>query len=518
MAQFSAGLTDALNSMQNRAYQQAEIDKIRQAVTFSNLKQQLEEQEREKQQRAQAQAVESYGQLSAPPESPQPPPPGQPSVPMQQAQVPPPMGGGGMGLPPPPMPGGPAPAAGMGGMAAPQPAGWRPSPSAPPSLGGAPPGPQGGAPGALAPPPGGAQQQSIIPNQPDWAAKTIETLTKKGLPPQEIYRVLEAMAPIRDAHNKEVMQTYMIEMKAAQAGELAARAEKERLQGELAGKPKPETPTGFQKEAADLYGKDTPGYRKAMEKHIARMDRMPGTTVNVGGGLTDDAKRLAAEQYLATGQLPAMYRDQKGRAAIMDLAAQIQKERGGDVADVPGARAGFKADASSLQQRQRFVDAGNQFIKNMVKQADLVDSLMTKGTASGVPVINKWIQAGRKGLTGDPDVTALDTAIRGLAREHQRIVTGVTSNAQLHVAAQQTADELLNIAQTPKQMRAAIKVMREEAKNAVDAGNAEVAEIRTRMRGSTGAAAPSTKYIETRKTADGRTLGKKADGTIEEVK
>lgn len=399
-------------------------------------------------------------------------PPGAPSMPPQAAIPAPPPGA--------------APAGGMGG--APMPAQWKPSPIAPPALGGQPQPPGGGMPQLGAPPT--APSVSGTFNVDDFVKK----MDAQGIPMEHRYPILERMLPIVESQNKEKAQHYKDQLEAIKLATeyMKARTAERTAAGE--GPFKGDFFSALRAKYGEGWQKN-PEAQKELTAYIKRKDAPARSTINVGtgaGALTEDAKRLAAEQYLATGNLPAMYRDQKGRAEIMDLAAKIKKEKGGDLSDVPGERATFKADAASLTQRQRFVDAGNQFIKNLQKQADLVDSLMAKGAAGGVPVLNKWIQAGRKGLAGDPDVTALDTAIRGMAREHQRIVTGVTSNAQLHVAAQQTADELLNVAQTPQQMKAAIKVMREEAKNAIAAGNEEVADIRARMKGTTSDTKPKT--------------------------
>jgi hypothetical protein len=466
MPQFSAGLTDALNSMQNRAYQQAEIDKIRQAVTFSNLKQQLEEQEREKTERARAEAISQYPQLTAPPEGgAQPPPPGQPSVPMQQATAPSPMAmSGGMGLTPPPTPGGPAPAAGMGGMAAPQPAGWRPGATAPPSLGGPPGGPpQGGAggPGALAPPPG-MQQQSIIPNQPDWAAQTIQTLTKKGLPPQEIYRVLEQMAPIRDAHNKEVMQTYMIEMKAAQAGELAARAEKERLQGEMAGKPKPATPTGFQKEAADLYGEGTPEYKRALEKHVARMDAPPKYMVQGTAAAGDYGKvfdkmnprQQAVVDWYATMDLGGdrtwrvgLSRVKGGAEiikAVDEHVPEMAASLGLTAADIGTNKAIRVASQSALTQNTKDLATLKPYVNMLHQNADILKGLAKKAIATNAALANKPINWLRTHAADSPDVAEYLAQVEIVKNEATRVISNPRLVGQMTDTARQEIESVIN--------------------------------------------------------------------------
>jgi hypothetical protein len=159
------------------------------------------------------------------------------------------------------------------------------------------------------------------------------------------------------------------------------------------------------------------------------------------------------------------------------LAEELQVTPG-DLASVVNRR---KALTSVLTQRENFTAATNKYIRMFEKQIGLVKELK-QGLAGANPAINRWIQAGRKAILGDPDVTALDAAIKGAAREHMRIVTGATSNAQLHAEAQTTADELLNSAQTPDQVEAVLKVMEKEAKSARQSGLEELEIINEKIR------------------------------------
>ena len=219
----------------------------------------------------------------------------------------------------------------------------------------------------------------------------------------------------------------------------------------------------------------------------------PRINVNVGGGTANPdtvdfyAKRILAGDPNVTRELA--FGDKSMKRAIADRVAQLGKD--GGPGEIIANKAEVAATTKALADRSKYVAAGNQFVRNMNSQMTLVEKYMDKGTAGGIPVFNKWVQSGRL-ATGDPDVAALDTAIRGLAREHQRIVTGVTSNAQLHVASQATADELLNRAQTPAQIRAVLGVMKEEANNAISSGKAEVVSLRGQLTGKPAVAAKSS--------------------------
>jgi hypothetical protein len=225
---------------------------------------------------------------------------------------------------------------------------------------------------------------------------------------------------------------------------------------------------------AELYSKHQE--KQAQLEQNAILKRM---AMGSGKELTQDTVDYYATQSL-NGDNSWQVGLARGKAgqqliqAVKDRIPQMAKELGMRPTDAIANKAELGGLTSALRDREKYVAAGNQFISNFNSQADLVEKYLAPGAAGGTPIINKWIQAGRQQIAGDPDVTALDTAIRGLAREHQRIVTGVTSNAQLHVSAQETADQLLNKDMTPEQVRSTLKVMREEATNALAAGKGEV--------------------------------------------
>ena len=169
-------------------------------------------------------------------------------------------------------------------------------------------------------------------------------------------------------------------------------------------------------------------------------------------------------------------------AAVKDRIPQLAAERHMNPGDQSVNKAIRDATNKTLIDRTKALAAATQFVHQFGSQAELVDKYLQPGVGGSVPVINRWIQAGRKSVAGDTDVTAFDTAVRGLAREHQRIVTGVTSNAQLHVSAQETADELLNKDMTAPQIKSTMAVMLEEANNAVEAGRSEVGLLTETLR------------------------------------
>lgn len=435
---------------------------------------------------------------------PQPPMPGASSPPMlppppQGGMLPPPQGGMPSQMPPQQPPGMPP---GGGGMPMPPPAGAGPSgppppmpqgagPGAPPSgpPGGAPgasapgmppqpwkalpkpPEPAGGAPGALPPPP---SDGAVMPRELVSVADMAKLLKSKGIKGEAALDMLEEWKPFMDDQNKRQFDSMKI---AFQAQSAAMKAYETTMR----------TLTAQQRA-------DEQGRHNRTEEGIQR-DRNAAIRARraaAGGAGAKPTWSKATIDYYAERALAGdntwrtgLSRTSQGAtniSAVDDRVADMSAERGSTAGGDITNRAVRGATEKALTERTKFVAAGQQFVRNFQKQADLVEKYLGTGAAGSTPIINKWIQKGRKAVEGDPDVTAFDTAIRGLAREHQRIVTGVTSNAQLHVSAQETADELLNKDMTPDQVRATLKVMREEATNAVDSGQEEVGALKSELK------------------------------------
>lgn len=151
----------------------------------------------------------------------------------------------------------------------------------------------------------------------------------------------------------------------------------------------------------------------------------------------------------------------------------------------PGEGVANVAEAKGLTKvladRQKYVANANQFSQTMNGQMDIVLKSLDAGSAGGIPLINKWKNATREQILGSPELTTFDNALTGLAREHARFVTGLTSNAQLTAAATSTGDRLLNRNMSPEQIKAAIKEMKDEQKAAVSAGKNEVQSLKQQL-------------------------------------
>ena len=167
--------------------------------------------------------------------------------------------------------------------------------------------------------------------------------------------------------------------------------------------------------------------------------------------------------------------------AVDERVADLSTEQGITPGESAAAGAEAKGLTKVLADRQKYVANANQFSQTMNGQMDIVLKSLDAGSAGGIPLINKWKNATREQILGSPELTTFDNALSGLAREHARFVTGLTSNAQLTAAATSTGDRLLNRNMSPEQIKAAIKEMKDEQKAAVAAGKNEVSSLKQQI-------------------------------------
>jgi hypothetical protein len=261
--------------------------------------------------------------------------------------------------------------------------------------------------------------------------------------------------------------------------------------------------------------------------------------VGGAGGAAPTAEQKSVVDYYATQSIAGDNSWQVGLArgkvgqrlieAVKNRIPAMAAELNLSPQDVGTNKAQNVALSKTLADRQKYVTSVQQLNGTLDKQIALVESLIKKGSASGVPILNKPFNALR-GALGDEDLAALDTAITGAAREHQRVLTSPMSNAQLHVSAQQTADQLLNRNQTAGQMLAVMKVMRQEAANGLTQGQETLDSVRSQLKGlgkrapdtSSGGAAPvkvNAKGWKLMRDAQGNTAYVSPDGkSFEEAK
>jgi hypothetical protein len=198
----------------------------------------------------------------------------------------------------------------------------------------------------------------------------------------------------------------------------------------------------------------------------------PGGAEKLGTGaatddkpMTDQAVAYAGTMYRDKGTLPSFGNSKYAvadRKKIIDWAANRDNQNveaaGTDVV----TQAGVKADTASLAQTTKYRNQVESFEETAQQSAGLIRSLAPKGLGpTGIPVIDGWMQAGRKAV-GNADVVKFGNAIDTFTSEYAKIMSGATGAAGSTDSARQKAEGLINKAQNAESLYGALDVMQKE--------------------------------------------------------
>jgi len=217
----------------------------------------------------------------------------------------------------------------------------------------------------------------------------------------------------------------------------------------------------------------------------------------------------AAAQFNFNGKLPSIgygAQAEVNKIAILTEAAKtnptdaIQKE----------LNKSYTPALSMLAKQEQQVTS---YVKTFDKNIDLARDQVDKIAKTNVPVINKWLlNPYQRSLTDDPELKALNIYVSSIQAEFAKIQSGAMGNTATADAAIKRANDTINAADSPKAFLAALDAMQAESRNRLSSFPETRKEMTNRMRGTS-----SSQYVET-KVINGRTIGKKADGTLEEIK
>lgn len=244
-----------------------------------------------------------------------------------------------------------------------------------------------------------------------------------------------------------------------------------------------------------------PGQGTGPHFHIKRLADGGGTTaapatglrIIPGGKLDKSAEAIDqatvdfyAQKIAAGGDLPTLGMGKEAgalRRAILARAAAIQTGQGVTGGDSNLVHADVKSAGMALTALQKTRNSLDPFLQTFDGASAQVRQLAPKAVAGSVPVFNRWIQAGRTGLQGDPDVTKLNAAIAAVAGENAKIMSGASGGAVTSDSARHEAQALINNAQTLPQLYAALDQMHTDTQIRLKAMDDRQATLRQTISG-----------------------------------
>lgn len=208
---------------------------------------------------------------------------------------------------------------------------------------------------------------------------------------------------------------------------------------------------------------------------------------NPGGGPLDpETVQMLATQYLGgdASALQGLGYGRQGMLARQQVlkAASTRVGQQGGGGDIAANRATYKAVSAALRNTANYVNRATIAESTFLKNLEIVKKTMTQGVGgTPSPLVNKWVNATREQIEGDPQLKAFDIAIQTAAREYGRIVSGAVSNAMLTDSAREESAQMLSSMLNPDQINAAIGVMTQDVTNAIDSNKEEMQEMQRQL-------------------------------------
>lgn len=211
--------------------------------------------------------------------------------------------------------------------------------------------------------------------------------------------------------------------------------------------------------------------------------------------MSEEAIRDLAVQSLYDSNVLAGYRrDTTAMARIADARIKVMKEAGVTSEDVVSGRAGFKADQTSLSKITPQYDAITAFEQTAIRNGKILIELANKVDQSGLPVIDKWIRAGRQ-ATGDPDVAKFNAQLHLYRAEAARILTQPNLSGVLSDSARHEMEDFMRPGASAEQIKQTVQLLERDFINRKQTLEEQISNIRSRMRGRVAPGGASTPGI-----------------------
>jgi len=190
---------------------------------------------------------------------------------------------------------------------------------------------------------------------------------------------------------------------------------------------------------------------------------------------------LAVQSLYDPNSLAGYRRDTKTMGHIQRARVAVMKELGITSEDVVSGRAGFKADTKSLEKITPQYDAITAFEKTAIRNGKILQELADKVDTTGVPVVERWVRAGRKAVAGDPDVAKFHAQMNLFRAEAARILTQPNLSGVLTDTARKEMEHVLGDNASAQQVRQVVDLLERDFNNRKETLEEQIAAIRARM-------------------------------------
>jgi hypothetical protein len=184
------------------------------------------------------------------------------------------------------------------------------------------------------------------------------------------------------------------------------------------------------------------------------------------GLFTPDAIDYIAHSWMQTGQMPPMgLGGYETRSAIFNRVAEIAKQTATTPEQIAEKQSAFKALSAELKNLDTRKGQVLSFANTAESNLKIVEELSGTVDRTGIPVVNRWLLAGKKSLAGDPDVAKLNAAVTTAINEYAKVTSSATGGGVTSDQARKEIQDILELAQTPEQVQSVVDILKREMNN-----------------------------------------------------
>lgn len=203
------------------------------------------------------------------------------------------------------------------------------------------------------------------------------------------------------------------------------------------------------------------------------------------------AEETMARTYMVSRKMESLGQNSPLRPRIAMLAAKLATDEGRSVLADNAVYKAESANAANLTKQYGVIKAGEQTV---LGNLELMKDLIKKVDATGVPVLERWVRAGKRAIAGDPDVTKLDALIQSTQADIGKVLSASTGAAGIPVEALKKAQKYMGENLTADQFDALYDIVPKEMAVRTDKMEEQIAKSMDKVRGLT--AKPGAKAAE----------------------
>jgi hypothetical protein len=185
----------------------------------------------------------------------------------------------------------------------------------------------------------------------------------------------------------------------------------------------------------------------------------------------------------AAAQLVNRYLQEHPEATAEDIAAFTRKQQVETTREKVVGAADARALSNSLNKQIMAKNALESFENTAIKNGEILVQLADKVDTTGIPVIERWIRAGRRAVAGDTDVSNFNLQMDLFRTEAAKIITNPNLSGQLTDSARHEMAEAIPSASSAKQIREGFNLLKGDFKRRGEATNKQIELIRKQLRG-----------------------------------